>query len=435
MIDRTKTERALLGCIMVKPDTLIDIRAILEPKDFGSREHRIIYESALTVSKKNKTVDYATLTDELETSGRLQDAGGDGYLIEIAQGFWTASMAQQYAQEVKEAAQTRRIHDLCLETSENIQHGDERGPVTIAAELGKRISDIVGQKRDQTEWRQEDMCEQAEIIATESKPGFPTGYPALDRHGNGLQGGDMIILGARPSVGKTALAINIAVNVMDKKGCVAFVSVEMGKPAILARMMSVTSGIALAKVLGKKSPGENEQLATRTAAAASRWEGFNLLGDCVIDIPRIRSFLTSIHRERHIDLVVVDYIQLMKVPGFKGNRVGEVSEISRELKLIAKEYGTTMLALSQLSRDNEKEKRKPVLSDLRDSGSIEQDADQVWFLHRPFKDAEATPGGYVHPDDAADLIIAKNRQGKTGTIKLTWDGSKTLFKEEAYGSH
>lgn len=417
----------MLGCIMLDPDCLMDVINVLEPSDFLHCANRTIYETALSLHNRKKIVDFVTLTDALEQRKVMDECGGYDYLVGLNTLVPSAKRVMDYAAEVKRASRLRQINVICDETITAISAG-EGSPEELAAMMESRIAKVIRDTdNDGSHWTSKDIYAQAERFIGGATQGHKTGFSKLDMTTGGFKPGNLIVLGARPSMGKSALAVNVMMRLLDDKKCVAFFSIEMSKEEVLSRKMSIITRIPLQRVQGnegKLTTHEYNILADNAMRLEDDWPGFHLYGDTDINLNYVRSCLSKLARKDNIALVVIDYLQLMSVPGFKGNnRNNELSIISRELKLMAKEFKTTFLVLSQLSRDNDKEKRKPIMSDLRDSGAIEQDADQVWFIHRPNKGTE-------RPDDIAELMLAKNRNGPTGSIDLNWDGPHTRFTEQ-----
>ncbi len=434
-----EAEQAVLGAVLISQDAPSTILTELKKDDFYTKEHQIIFETMqkLFLKKNHTYFDHIILTSELESAGLLETVGGVSYLITLTNVLPSATNYQYYVDIVKRDSTLRQLISAGGEIIDNAYESDDRETALGFAE--SKIYSI-SQTSDHSSLEHikgslEEVINDFEICFQnpEAKRGMPTGFPGLDHYTNGFQKGDLIILAARPSFGKSSLAINFVQNasVKYKKTCAVF-SLEMPRAQLSRRMACGISGVSMEKVL-RGDLNENEQRKFRQAV--------NLLAEAPIYIDdnsmntpaEIKSKCLRLKNDPAcgLDFVMIDYLQLMNT-GTKGrqeSRQQEVSDISRNLKIMAKELGVPVLALSQLSRAVEQRTgdHKPQLSDLRETGAIEQDADIVMFIHRPSRYSDTNKDGSLDPTEAY-LILAKHRNGALGEIPLVWDGSTTTFR-------
>ncbi len=422
-------EKSVLGAMMLSKDAAYKAMGELTAEDFSAERHRLIFLAMKTLSTVQKPIDFVTLTDELERAGNLEDCGGYGYITDISTYVPSAAHIGEYIGIVKRNSQLRQISVLCGDV--NAEAGDnDADPEALLAMLGGKLADMTRQTQgDGSLWTVDDIAGKgATALVDVADPGIVTGYPTFDRMTGGLPRGAMVVLAARPGVGKSALALNICRNILNRDGTAVIFSLEMSNKDTLARLLtSDNRGLTLERVLRKqaRTDADTKLLCDALWKSAARWPGYFCVDNAYCTPDFIRSTLGSVSQRRKIDLVVVDYLQLMGLPGSRGSINERVTELSRRMKLIAMEYDVPVLVLSQMNRMIEgREVKRPMLSDLRDSGSIEQDADMVIFLSRQ--------GMYdtAHPDVDAELVVAKNRQGECGVVRLTWDGPRTLFTEQ-----
>lgn len=426
-----EAEQSVLGCNLLDDNISLQIMEKLKPEDFYTEAHKTIFEAMQSVYKQNKPIDYVTLTDELERSGLLESVGGLDYLTTLTNIVPSATNFKHYCDIVKRDSVLRKIIRSSQEIIDKAYNSQEEDVLGFAE---KSIFDISEQEDFSALTPITDSLENVlnkfEEIAKEggNRKGITTGFSALDKITNGLQRSDLILVAARPSVGKTSLAMNIVNNaaLLGKNKCAVF-SLEMPKEQIVQRTLCSVSGVSMEKALSGKLEEDDWK---------ALWEGNKKLSKAQIFIDdssmntqtEILSKCRRLKREQGgLDLVMIDYLQLMNSPkkGREVNRQQEISEITRNLKIAAKELQVPIILLSQLSRDIEKrEGHRPVLSDLRESGAIEQDADIVMFIHNPAKygDVEDEDGPNV-----CELIIAKHRNGSLGTIKIKWIPEITTF--------
>lgn len=425
-------EASLLGAILIDSDAIVKIADIVSVRDFYDERHGHIYESVRTLYESHRPIDVLTLSDELKANKRLEQVGGAGYLTELTNYVPTAAHVEQYASMVAQKAMRRRL----IKASQDIVslgYDEAKSLHELIETAESRLFEVSQQHVSQDIVSLEDILSESfdrldELHKDKGKiRGIPTGFKDLDNVLAGFQRSDLVILAARPSMGKTALALNLAHNVAVKAGePVLMFSLEMSKEQLVDRMLAMESGVdAWALRTGNLNDSDFEKIG-QAMGTLSEAQIF------IDDTPGITvsDLRTKARREAHqrpLGLVIVDYLQLMSGGGKyggDGNRVQEISEISRGLKGIARELNVPVLALSQLSRSVESRSPQiPQLADLRESGSIEQDADVVAFIYRE---------EYYKPDterkNVTDILIKKHRNGPTGGIELYFDKEKQRFR-------
>lgn len=438
-----EAERAVLGAMFISREAIAAAVEILNADDFYRQSHRVIFDTMVELYNKNEGVDLITMVESLKRRGKLDDVGGIAYITGLANEMPTAAGIKYHAEILSDVSVLRKLVDVSTEITTMAYDGNYEGNEEVGAILDRAESRIleVAQKKKKSDFVpiNQILDKQADrLIEIMGNPGaltgLPTGFVDFDNLTSGLHPSDFIILAARPSMGKTALALNIVQNVAvrsaqrgekDKKA-VAFFSLEMSKEQLVDRMICAEAGIDSQKLrVGQLSEEEQGRF----------WEACNNLSraDIYIDDTagltaldmRSRARRLKVEKKR-LDLLVVDYLQLMQGSGKRSNagdnRQQEVSEISRFLKALARELEVPVLALSQLSRSVEsRTTKKPMLSDLRESGSLEQDADIVAFLYRE---------DYYNPETEVkhtELIIAKHRNGPVGMVPLFFDKRYTRF--------
>jgi replicative DNA helicase len=427
-------ERSVLGAILLDPAALSFVVPILSQEDFFPDTHRRIYGAMLELSQRSAEIDVLTLKEELDRTGAVEKAGGSSYLTALLDGVPDVGNVEHYARIVKEKSTLRR---LIRAGQRIVREGvtGERDAEALLSEATGEIFDIAeGAVRGGFEAIGPIVRHNLDIIEEARGrqgmlSGLATGFTELDRMTSGLQLTDLIVVAARPSVGKTSLALNIAQHVAFREGrSVGFFSLEMSKEQIGFRVLCSEADVDAKKV---RDGYASKEAAVRLVTAQTRISGASFFIDdsAALNVPEMRAKSQRLKREHGLDLLIVDYMQLMAGHGRFDNRTQEVSMISRGLKLLAKELKVPIIALSQLSRQPEQRKgelRKPQLADLRDSGSIEQDADVVVFLYREeLYDKETERKGI------ADVIIAKQRNGPTGDFPLVFLGDHMTFANYA----
>ena len=430
-------EKAVLGALLTNGSNsgaVVDtVTSILKSEDFYRDAHRIIYDAILEIVHANKTADFITVGEELDRRKRLDAVGGLAYITSLANESVSYNV-EEHAKIISEKAQLRRLIDAGNKIV-GMTYAGEDEPTAILNKAEQMVLDVSGQTQSESSFApigEVVLSNLDKLNALQQHAGaitgVPTGFKDVDRVFNGLQKSDLILVAARPAMGKTAFTLNIAQNVtMLYDKTVAFFSLEMGKEQLVGRILSSVAGVSSEKLRrANMDPVDWEKV----IAAADRMSKSKLFIDDTpgLTVQDMRSKLRRLKVEHGLDLVVVDYIQLMQGRNSgKGseNRQQEVSEISRNLKLIAREFNVPLIALSQLSRSVEsRPDKRPVLSDLRESGSLEQDADIVIFLYRDKYYDENS-----EKEDNAEVLIRKNRNGSVGTVELQFIGELTQFRD------
>lgn len=424
-------ERALLGAMLLEPSCVPELCAQLVVEDFFEPKHGLVFQAIQACASKLVGVDYVAVGVELEALHALQRIGGRAFLVELTQDITSAAHSRHHARIVLDAARLRRWAALASEAlgaiqetpagsdaSEALQSDLARRAVSIGSGLHAEPVPMGKLSRD--------AVERLTVERTFENAGMQTGLADLDRQLCGLRGGDMIVVAARPGMGKTALATTVLENVCSRlepgNGHGLFCSLEMGRHAIVERMLCARAGVSL-HAMRKRGPDDEERRslwnAEREIAALPL-----TINDAPAQSPMaIRAMAQRvIQKHRKLSLIVVDYLQLVRIKNPE-SRFQEVSEVSRSLKDIAREYDVPVIALSQLSRqvENRPDKR-PQLSDLRESGSIEQDADLVVFVYR-----ESYYNESLADKTATELILAKNRNGPVGKVVVNFDAESMRF--------
>ena len=440
-----EAEQSVIGAMLIDKNAVSLVTEKLMPEDFYRQAHQVIYSAILTLHSKNEPIDMITLINELKKMNRLDDVGGVAYITLLANVVPTAANAKFHAQIVEDKSILRQLVEGGTAIASLGYEGADDVPVISdqAEKMVLRISNRKGSK---------DFAEISEVLSDtinhiqavlESKQsitGVATGFVDLDKLTAGLHPSDFIILAARPSMGKTALALNIAQNVAIRgaregqpKKRVAFFSLEMSREQLVQRMLCSEADVDAQRLRAgadiRDKDTDNADLWNKLWVAADLLSNAQIFIDDTpgITIMEMRSKARRLQAEGGLDLVVIDYLQLMQGTSGRNNsdnRQQEVSEISRGLKALARELNVPVLALSQLSRSVEaRQVKKPMLSDLRESGSLEQDADIVMFLYRDdyYKGAEEAP---TH---ITELIVAKHRNGPVGRVNLFFKNECTKF--------
>ncbi len=423
-------EKSLLGAILISEESLPDVTEIVKPQDFYDERNQHIYNAMWNLYEHHRPVDLLTVKTELKAKKLTQKAGGASYLAELSGYVPTAAHATAYAELVKKAAVRRNLINAAAKITEAAYNeGSETEDVLGEAEkLVFNVSDqntrtdaeFIGDLLSSTFDRLEQLYENKGSIA-----GYKTGFPDLDKKTAGFHRSDLIILAARPAMGKTALALNFARNVaaINKKAVLLF-SLEMGKEQLINRMLADASGVSSFNL---ETGNFNSEDFAKISEAMSELEQEQIYIDDKpgLSIMEMRTKARRVAHDHELGMIIVDYLQLMTGNSKRAtdNRVQEISEISRGLKMIARELNVPVLALSQLSRTVEaRDPKIPMLSDLRESGSIEQDADIVMFIYREDYYNEDTDRQNI-----ADIILAKHRRGATGKIELYFDKERVRF--------
>ncbi len=417
-----EAEQAVLGAIFLEPSSLTLASEILIPEDFYRAAHQKIFNCMLTLSDKGKAVDLVTVTEELSAAKLIEDIGGVSYLSELAGAVPTAANMEYYAKIVEEKSLLRRlIRTATTIAQEGYTREDE--VEVLLGEAEKNILEVAQRKNAGAFHNIKDVLvrtyDNIEIMHNRKGDitGIPTGFTELDKMTAGFQRNDLIIVGARPSVGKTAFALNIAQNVATKtEENIAIFSLEMGAEQLVMRMLCAEGNIDAQRL--RTGSLTDDDWGKLTMAMGSLSNAGIFIDDTPgVRIQEIRSKCRRLKQEHGLGMILIDYLQLIVGSGRAGeNRQQEVSEISRSLKALARELQVPVIALSQLSRGVEqRQDKRPMMSDIRESGSIEQDADIVAFLYRDdYYDKESEDKNII------EIIIAKQRNGPVGTVQLAF---------------
>ena len=421
-------EQSLLGAILIDPVSITQVADLLNSEDFYLEEHKQIYLAMQELFMANSEIDVVTLIDMLVTKGIYNKSGGEDYIRTLTDAVPDALNIKDYARIVKEKSVLRQLIAACSEISESA-YSEQESVVDIIDHAENLIFNIA-QGRDTKGFRHikdvlGDVYAHLHDLNTnkEATQGTQTGFSALDRVLAGLGKSDLVLVGARPGMGKTSFALNIATNVAKQtKKTVCIFSLEMSADQLVNRVLSSEALVnSYSLRTGELAPSDWENL----ARAAGELAGCDILIDDTSGMT-VTAMKAKLRRVKNLGMVIIDYLGLMSGDKHTDNRVQEVSEISRSLKIMAKELMVPVVCCAQLSRGPEsRTDKKPMLSDLRDSGAIEQDADTVIFLYRSeYYKTDDTAG---QDTSIAEVIIAKNRHGSTGTVNMGWNGQFTKF--------
>lgn len=433
-----EAEIALIGCVLIDENLIIELTDILLPDDFYDAKNRLIYRAMLNLSKEGKNIDITTLVSALEAGHLLEQCGGMEYLSSIADRSYSTLNFESYCDLVQEASLKRSTIQRLTKLAQDGY--DNKLEAFDYVDLVEKEVFELSKRRKVESFKPISVVSKTVMTNTEKNSnrkneiiGLDTGYGSLNKYTQGFQPGQLIILAARPSMGKSAMAMNIAVNIARKnkggKGTVAIFSLEMSAEQLVERMVACESTIALNNIKDGQFESKNDW--TRFNTACSKLGQLNLYFDdsSGSTISSIRAKCRKLSADVGLDFIVIDYLQLIESDSSnsKASQQEQISKISRSLKLMARELNVPVLALSQLSRAVEKREDKiPIMADLRDSGSIEQDADIVLFLYREdyYKKGSSRK-------NQADLIISKNRSGGTNNdgLPFMFMGEFSSFKE------
>ncbi len=423
-----EAEQSVIGSMIMDHDAVIVASELLRSEDFYRPDHAQIYAAIMELYTTGNPIDLITIQDKLVQKGVLEQIGGISYIAELASSVPTSAHIKQYAKIVEEKATLRRLIKASNEISAKSFDGEE--PLdNIMGFAEKQIFDILQNKKT------EDFTGIDEIVLTSIEKieeahksqggitGIETGFIDLDHRTAGLQPSDLVLVAARPSMGKTAFALNIiqTAGIKNKKSVAVF-SLEMSKDQLVSRMLCAEAMVDSQKArTGALEKDDWDKLAQSIPNIAN--SRIFIDDTAGINVMEMRAKCRRLKMEKGLDLIMIDYLQLMSGTGDGASRQQEISDISRSLKALAREMNAPVIALSQLSRACEtRTDHRPMLSDLRESGAIEQDADVVMFLYRD---------EYYHPDtekkNVGEVIIAKQRNGPTGTVELVWLGQYTKF--------
>ncbi|HEY8363287.1 MAG TPA: replicative DNA helicase [Tissierellaceae bacterium] len=423
-----EAEQSVLGAMILDREAINIAVEMIKPEDFYKEAHREIFEAILNLYNKNEPVDLITLAEELKRRGTLENIGGVTYLADLSSGVATTANTKYYCKIIEEKSTLRKLikscNEIILKSYENLEEVN-----AIIEQAEKSIFDItLGKQREGFAPINEVLLKSFSKIeerAASQNPitGITTGFIDLDYKLSGLQRSDLILVAARPSMGKTAFALNLATNAALKGGAkVAIFSLEMSKEQLVQRMISATAHVDLQKIISGRL-SEDEWIQIINAMGPLSQAQIFIDDTAAISLMEMKAKCRRLKIEKGLDLILIDYLQLMQSESRHENRQQEISAISRGLKALAKELECPVVALSQLSRAPElRSDHRPILSDLRESGAIEQDADVVLFLYRD---------EYYNPDtdkkNIGEVIIAKHRNGPTGSVELVFKKEFTKF--------
>ncbi len=419
----TVAEKSLLGAVMISDGVLPEVLNIIRPKDFYEERHQIIFDAMMSLYDQHRPIDLLTLTAELKTLKKLKDVGGAPYLTELSNFVPAASHAKAYADIIEKASTRRKLIQAGTHIANKAYEEDTNVSDLIGAaekELFEVSDKIIKSDYVPMDELLADAFDRIEELQKNKGAlrGLKTGFRDLDKKTAGFQKGDLVIIGARPAMGKTTFAQNLAYNIasMNKRG-VLFFSMEMAANEIVDRMISDVSGVNNWNI---RTGNLTEEEFSRIGDAMGEMDEIPIYIDDTssMTITDLRNKARRAQHDHDIGIVIVDYLQLIQGSDrYAGNRVQEVTEISRGLKILARELEIPVVALAQLSRNvTGRDDPRPVLSDLRESGSIEQDADLVMFLHRP--DYYKANDDNYEETHITELLVAKHRHGAIGKIEL-----------------
>jgi len=428
-----EAEKSLLGCLMLDKNAITKVADYLTPKDFYKSTHQEIYQSCLELFEKGEPIDLLSISTRLKEKNILKEVGGNSYLTELINVVPTASHISNYAKIVQRKRVLRDLIDASHEIS-TLGYNESEDTDLLLDKAEKRIFSIAQKSLSQNfipvKATLEDAFERIDKLSKHQKGlrGLPTGFTDLDNILAGLQGSDLIILASRPSLGKSALALNIASNIaINEKIPVGMFSLEMSKDQIIDRLISTYSGVDLWRLRTGRLSGEGEDndFSRIQQALGILSEAPIYIDDAATsNILQMRAMARRLQADKGLGLVIVDYLQLMEPRNPNDQIVRQITEISRSLKGLARELNVPVLALSQLSRAVEQRSpQKPRLADLRESGSLEQDADVVLFIFREDRYRPETTRKNI-----ADIIVAKHRNGPVGSVELYFDERRVSFR-------
>jgi replicative DNA helicase len=429
MPHNVEAEEAVLGSLLIDPDAIFKVATYLIAADFFIERNGWVYEAILALHDRREAVDFVTLCDELERHNRLQEVGGAAYITHLINVVPTSIHVEYYGHIVERAAIRRRlihaatqIATLAYEEGEDVDEAVDRAEQILFGVSQRRLA------RDLVPIRQviSEYYDRIDYLYRHGDEfiGVPTGFPRIDRLLGGLQRSDLIMVAGRPAMGKTSLVLNIAHNAAVKNQRVAIFSLEMSNEQLVQRLIASETGISSHRLrTGKLKEDEWDKFAQATGILSDQ---HIFIDDTPsISAMQVRTKCRRLHAEHGLDLIIVDYLQLMQGDRRSENRVQEISYISRMLKGLARELNVPVMSASQLSRAVEqRHDKRPLLSDLRESGSIEQDADIVMFIYRDEVYNMETPMKNI-----AEVIVSKHRHGPTGIVELYFEKELTRFRE------
>jgi replicative DNA helicase len=441
-------EQSLLGALMQEPEKLVEVKAAVDVEDFYDEKNKDIYNAILRLDEAGIIPDTTTIFEEINNSGAFKSMDASLYIVELYDITPSTRNIMHYANLVKRYSIYREIRSALLSSTEEMNQGNADIDL-LTATLFDQVEKAMERAKTSQFKNMKDVTNEVfqEIVARMSGEGqniaIPTGFSTLDQL-VGLGKGDLVILAARPSMGKTAFALNIALNVAGKnhrdeseKKTVALFSLEMGADQLVSRMIC-SEGMLDSEKIKKGTLDNDDMMKLETAVHFLNQKNIFIEDSAFIKVNEVKAKCKLLKNEHGLDLVVIDYLQLLQGSKRTDNRQQEVSEISRSLKQMARELECPVIALSQLSRSVEsRHDKRPMMSDLRESGSIEQDADIVSFLYRSdyYRSEDADENEVQEPSDVStvEVIVAKNRNGQTGTAELAFMKRYNRFVSKSYG--
>jgi replicative DNA helicase len=441
-------EQSLLGALMQEPEKLVEVKAAVDVEDFYDEKNKDIYNAILRLDEAEIIPDTTTIFEEINNSGAFKSMDASLYIVELYDITPSTRNIMHYANLVKRYSIYREIRSALLSSTEEMNQGNADID-SLTATLFDQVERAMERAKTSQFKNMKDVTNEVfqEIVARMSGEGqniaIPTGFNTLDQL-VGLGKGDLIILAARPSMGKTAFALNIALNVAGKnhrdeseKKTVALFSLEMGADQLVSRMIC-SEGMLDSEKIKKGTLDNDDMMKLETAVHFLNQKNIFIEDSAFIKVNEVKAKCKLLKNEHGLDLIVIDYLQLLQGSKRTDNRQQEVSEISRSLKQMARELECPVIALSQLSRSVEsRHDKRPMMSDLRESGSIEQDADIVSFLYRSdyYRSEDADENEVQEPSDVStvEVIVAKNRNGQTGTAELAFMKRYNRFVSKSYG--
>lgn len=427
---QVEAEKSVLGAVLLNDSCLATAEEVLKPQDFYIPAHQTLYKTMLELAKNNQRIDMITLQDALEKSGELESVGDVSYLIELQENIPAFGMLEQHVTIIRTKSVLRDLIGSSIDIITSCYNQNESDIDYVIDEAEKKIFHIVHNRSQQNFvqlniWLKKTFQHLSSIkSSSKGVTGVTSSFKTLDKFTSGFQSGDLIILAARPSMGKTSFALNVAINSAKTSNGVGIFSLEMAAEQLTLRLLSTESGIDHQKI--RNATISSEEWIELTHVAAELGEMKLFIDDTPgLNIMELRAKARKLKAKHDVDMLVVDYLQLLTSGKRHESRHLEVSEISRFLKALAKELSIPIIALSQLSRavDSRTDKR-PMLSDLRESGAIEQDADVIMFLYRDIVYNPETEN-----PELSELIIGKQRNGPTGTIPLRFVRELTKFED------
>ncbi len=427
-----EAEQSVLGSLLIDRNALSEVSGRLKSDDFYLEKHKEIYEAIMTLYEESLPIDIVTVSDALQRRGTLEKVGDLDYIAQLANNVPTTANVSHYASIIQDKALLRsliatsgKIVDLgyqgAMEGTEVLNEA-EKSIFDLSQGLNRTGLEPINSLLDKTFTQLEELCRN-----TGDLTGVPSGFVDLDRKTSGFQNSDLILVAARPAMGKTSFVLNIAVNAALRTFPVAIFSLEMSRTQLVNRILSLEAMVELEKMRTGKLESEDWKKIGYSLGPLSK-SPIYIDDNAGINTMEMMSKLRKLKLERGLGLVIIDYLQLMEGRKKTDNRQQEISDISRSLKIMAKELDVPVIALSQLSRAPEQRNdHRPILSDLRESGAIEQDADVVMFLYRDdYYNEESEKRNVV------EVIISKHRNGSTGTVELAWLPQYTKFGNRMY---